>query len=267
MSCVLLVAVAACDRQAQPAIAAPPASCQPLPGASASSSEPLNSTALTAEPLLSPSSKASLRFTAPQLAEEISLPDPRKFQVEWASDFADTDALGIDIALDTGRPRRLPQTRSAILLGELCAVDAELAPGAHWLFAAPVSASGLVPRLAPGMPRAAIARRFFVGKAPRGEVGPSGAVWLRKPEGTYNGLQNAESVLFDAFVFSAAGTPLDATCTIGLRAPGVTGALRLPAPFSVQDMPNGDYDVDVSAPSARPVTSRFIVNRELGGPP
>jgi hypothetical protein len=117
------------------------------------------------------------------------------------------------------------------------------------------------------MPRAAIARRFFIGKAPPGEAGPSGAVWLRKPEGTYNGPQNAGRVLFDAFVFSAAGTPLDVTCTIGLRAPGVTGALRLPAPFSMQDMPSGDYDVDVSAPSARAVTSRFVVNRELAGPP
>jgi hypothetical protein len=47
----------------------------------------------------------------------------------------------------------------------------------------------------------------------------------------------------------------------------VSGELRFPSPFSVHDVPSGDYGVLVSAATATPVSARFTVNRELGGAP
>ena len=267
MFCVLLITVSACERQAPPATAVSAANCQPLPGTTAQVSGAANSTTLQTESALSPESKVSLRFEAPQFGEHVALADPRGYQVRWASELAEADALGVDLALDGERPRRLSGTQRVVTLGQLLPIDRELTPGAHWLFAAAVSASGLVPRGGPGLPRAAVARRFFIGGVANDVPSSSGALWLRKPEGTYNGATDSARVLCDAFMFSSAGTPLDAPLTIALRAPGITGELRLPAPFFMRDVPSGDYEVQVSAAGVGPSTTNFTVNRELGGTP
>ncbi|MEO8899926.1 MAG: hypothetical protein ABI627_00245 [Polyangiaceae bacterium] len=121
---------------------------------------------------------------------------------------------------------------------------------------------------APRLPRSAVARRFFVGKVAEHSGGPSGALWLRKPEGTYNGSASAR-VVFEPFAFSATGALVAAPCTIALAAgaPDASGELRQPAAFSVQNMPSGECAVSVSAPRARAVSLRFTVNHELGGGP
>ncbi len=152
-------------------------------------------------------------------------------------------------------------------MAELLDTGASLQPGSHWLFAAAVLPSGLVPRPAPGASRAAVARHFFVGPAPSGDTGPSGALWLRKPEGTYNGSKDAETLLFDVLVFSATGAPVEPLYTVSLNGAGRVGELHFPSPFAVHDVPSGEYTVAVSAPGAQPISARFTVNRELGGAP
>jgi hypothetical protein len=122
-----------------------------------------------------------------------------------------------------------------------------------------------VPRAVSGGPRAAQARRFFIGKTPDEAAGPSGAVWLRKPEGSYNGAKNSDSVVFEAFVFSSLGTPLDTPCTITLESPAVSGQLRLASPFVLHELPSGLYEVSTSAMTAGTSTTHFTVNRELAG--
>jgi hypothetical protein len=210
-----------------------------------------------------PLSPASLQFAAPELGEHVMSADPRSFRVHVVTDAVGPGVIGIDLALDAGRPRRSPLAETEIALGELLSEGAELMPGAHWLFAAPVLASGLVPRAASG--GAAKARRFFVGKTSDEAAGPSGAVWLRKPEGSYNGPKGSESMLFDAFVFSALGAELDTPCTITLRSPAVSGQLRLASPFVLHEVPSGVYEVSVSATAASTSTTLFTVNRELVG--
>jgi hypothetical protein len=259
---VLFVVVASCGRQAAPS-AVPAPNCAPLPVAS---TEPVrNNTKLQAELLDRPLAKATLSFAAPELGEHVPLTDPRSYRVRVSSDAIGPEVVGLELALDAGRPRHLSLAEPTIALGDLLSADAELLPGAHWLFAAPVLASGLVPRTAPGGPSAALARRFFVGKTPDEAAGPSGAVWLRKPEGSYNGAKNSESVLFDAFVFSALGTPLDTPSTITLASPAVTGQLQLVSPFVLREVPSGVYQVSVSALAASTSTTQFTVNRELAG--
>ena len=224
-----------------------------------------NSTPLESEVLDSPLAKASLYFAAPELGAHLTIADPRSYQVHVISDAVGPDVAGLELSLDAGRPRRVPVTDPTITLGELLSADAELRPGGHWLFAAPVLASGLVPRQTPGGPRTAKARRFFIGKTPDEAAGPSGAIWLRRPEGSYNGAQNSESVVFDAFVFSALGTQIDAPCTITLESPAVSGQVKLPSPFVLHRVPSGSYQVTASSSVASTSTTHFTVNRELGG--
>jgi hypothetical protein len=226
-----------------------------------------NSTTLRADVLESPRSLASLSFAAPELGEHLMNADPRSYRVQVIIDAVGPEVIGLELSLDGGRPRSLPLAAPTLTLGELLSEDAELAPGAHWLFAAPILASGLVPQLATGGPRTAKARRFFVGKTKDEALGPSGAVWLRKPEGSYNGPKSSESVLFDAFVFSALGVQVDVPCTISLRSPAVSGQLLLASPFVVHEVPSGVYEVSASAAAASTRTTRFTVNRELGGGP
>lgn len=234
-----------------------------MPSASA---EPVrNSTDLSADLLDTPLSKAAVSFAAPELGEHVMLAEPRHYRVQVISDAVGPEIVGVELALDSGRPRRLAVTEANITLGQLLSEDAELAPGSHWLFAAPVFASGLVPRAAAGHARAAKARRFFIGKGAGEAAGPSGAVWLRRPEGSYNGVKSGDSVTFDAFVFSALGAALDAPCTIALQSPKVNGQLRLPSPFTLHDVPSGVYEANVSALAAETRTTHFTVNRELGG--
>ena len=237
----------------------------PLPVSSAQAVQ--NSTALRAELLEGPLSPASLSFAAPELGEHVMVLDPRRYRVHLASDAAQPDFVGLEVSLDAGRPRRLSLAQPSITLGELLSEDAELVVGAHWLFAAPVSASGLVARTGPGAPRTARARRFFIGKSVSEASDPSGAVWLRKPEGSYNGPKSSEAVLFDAFVFSPSGVPIDQDYTITLRSPAVRGRLSLAAPFVLHEVPSGVYEVSVSALAAATIITHFTVNRELGGGP
>jgi len=261
---VLLVVVVSCNRQVQPIAAVPAANCGPAPVVSAA---PLNSTQLQAEELESPVSQASLHFGAPELGAHVTVADPRSYRVQIVTDAVGADIIGLDVALDEGRPRRVSVSAPTIALGQLLSEDAELTPGGHWLFAAPLVASGRVPRSALGGVRAATARRFFIGDTPDEAAGPSGAVWLRKPEGTYNGAKGNEAVLFDAFTFSALGAPIDTPCTITLRSASVSGQLRLASPFALHEVPSGLYDVSASASTARPSATHFIVNRELSGGP
>jgi len=191
--------------------------------------------------------------------------EPRGFRVQLLADVAAPEIAAVELSLDGGRPRRLPVTAPSIALGELLSEDAELTPGSHWLFAAPVLASGLVPRAVASGPRAAKARRFFIGKVADEAVGASGAVWLRQPEGSYNGAKSSDSVMFDAFVFSALGVEIDAPCTIVLRSPQVNGQLQLASPFLLHDVPSGAYEASASALSASTSIAHFTVNRELGG--
>ncbi len=266
---VSFTSFAACGTRSASSGAALPGNCQPLPGASARSDAAVvsNSTSLVAETLPSPTAKRRIYFGKPELAEEIPLEARLSYEVRLLRDKAGEEDGPIDVALDGERPRRLLASESAIPLARLLAADAELSAGAHWLFAAPVLASGLVPRNAPNLPRAGIARRFFIGKQPPSEPGPTGALWLRKPEGTYNGAEAADHVLFDVFVFSAAGAPLDAPYTVTLHGPNISGDLRLASPFLVHGLPSGDYEVAVSALTAKPLAARFVVNRELAGAP
>ncbi|HKO48074.1 MAG TPA: hypothetical protein VJV79_10140 [Polyangiaceae bacterium] len=224
-----------------------------------------NSTKLEADVVDSPLATAALQFAAPELGAHVMIADPRSFRVRLISDAVGPEVAGIDLSLDAGRPRRISVSEPTIALGDLLSADLELAPGAHWLFAAPVLASGLVPRAASGGARTAQARRFFVGKTPDEAQGPSAAVWLRKPEGSYNGPKSSESVLFEAFVFSALGAAIDTPTTITLRSPAVSGQLRLLSPFVVHEVPSGVYEVTTSAPAAAPSTTYFTVNRELAG--
>jgi len=224
-----------------------------------------NSTKLQSNVLDSPLSRAGLYFAAPELGAHVMIADPRSYQVHVISDAAGPDLAGIDLSLDAGRPRRVTIAEPTLALGELLSADAELTPGAHWLFAAPVLASGLVPRQVSGGPRTARARRFFIGKTPDEAAGPSGAVWLRKPEGSYNGAQSSDSVVFDAFVFSALGVQIDSPCTITLESPVIRGQLQLASPFVLHDVPSGVYQVTASATAALASTTHFTVNRELAG--
>jgi hypothetical protein len=255
--------VVSCGGHAAPNTAVPASRSLSLPRASA---VPVpNSTKLQAEVLGSPVSKVSLYFAAPELGARVTNADPRDYRVHVISDAVGSDVAGIELALDAGRPRRISVDDATILLGQLLSADADLLPGAHWLFAAPILASGLVPRVAPGGLHAAKARRFFVGNAPGEAPDPGGAVWLRKPEGSYNGAKQSEAVLFEAIVFSPLGAPIDIPCTITLRAPGLGGRLQLPSPFVLRDVPSGVYEVTASAPAASSSMTYFTVNRELAG--
>ncbi len=243
----------------------PAASCVPAPVVHV---EPVqNSTALRAEVLESPVSPATLSFVAPQLGEHVPLTEPRSYRVQLLGQGLGPDVIALELSLDSGRPRRLPLSRLNITLAELLSEDAALGAGSHWLFAAPVLASGLVPRATSGGARAARARRFFVGTAVDEAQGPSGAVWLRRPDGSYNGRKGAESVMFEAFVFSATGDPLEEPTTITLRSPKVSGELRFASPFMVHQVPSGVYEVSTSARAAPANTTYFTVNRELGDGP
>jgi len=260
---VLFALAGSCGGHAPPPSSVPASNC--APPAAASSEPVLNDTKLRADPLESPRSVASLYFAAPELGAHLMDADPRSYRVHVISDAVGPEVIGLELALDAGRPRRVSLTEPAISLGELLSEDTELVPGAHWLFAAPVLASGLVPRAAEGSARVARARRFYIGNTPNEAAGPSGAVWLRKPEGSYNGAKSGESVMFDAFVFSALGVQIDVPCTITLRSPAVSGQLLLASPFVLHEVPSGTYEVSASATAASTRTTRFTVNRELGG--
>ena len=228
---------------------------------------PANGTPLRIEAAPSPRAALELSIVSPALGELITAADPGAYSVGLALSGALDDVNGIEVALDAGRPRRLAPGRSGVSLNELLPADSALSQGAHWLFAAPVSASGLVPRRAPDGLRVALARRFFVGQVPSAEAGPSGAVWLRSPEGTYNGARRADRVLFDAYAFSATGALLDAPCTLLLRGPGISGEMRQASPFFGLELASGEYEASVSSAGARASSTRFTVNRELGGGP
>lgn len=193
------------------------------------------------------------------------LADPRSYRVRVIVDAIGPDIIGLELGLDAGRPRRVSLAEPSIALGELLSADAELGNGAHWLFAAPIAASDLVPRAVAGGARAAQARRFFIGKTPDEAAGASGSVWLRRPDGSYNGVKNGGSVLFEAFVFSALGAALDTPSTITLESVAVRGQLRLASPFVLHDVPSGLYEVTASATAASTRTTHFTVNRELAG--
>jgi hypothetical protein len=232
---------------------------------------PLNTTGLSTSSLEIPISSISLRISQPDLGQIIPSAAAARYEARFVVNSSKADpllagepeseALVVAVALDNGRPRRVALSRAAITLRELVAADQELSDGEHWLFAAPLPARG-VPAPAPGAPRSAVARRFFVGKVTRADSGASGALWLLSPEGTYNG-PSATSVVVDAFAFDAAGESLSTRPTVALRGPGISGEVRLASPFAIGKFSSGDYDSTASAPGANPVSTRFTINREL----
>lgn len=209
-----------------------------------------------------PVSNGSVRFVAPLRGEQITVEQAPSYELRWASEQLDPDALGFDIALDGNRPRRLPLAQSSMPLSSLVPADEALSPGRHWLFLAPIAASGVIPKRAPDGPRSAVAVEFRVGTAPAaGEA--KGALWLRKPEGTYNGAA-AEHVLFDAQAFAENGSPLAEPCTLSLRGPA-SGEFGIAGPVSVPALGSGDYEIQPSASGFESFPPRrFTVNAELG---
>lgn len=189
--------------------------------------------------------------------------EPRSYRVSLRVGGLGPDIAALELSLDGGRPRRLSPTEPSISLGELSSEDQELRGGSHWLFAAAVLTSGVVPRIEGSQRRAAMGRYFFVGKS-ADEAPASGTVWLRKPDGSYNGAKSSQSVLFEALYFLADGAPTGFRCSIALHSPKVNGELLLDSPFLLYDLPSGVYEVNASALSATSST-RFTVNRELGG--
>jgi len=242
---------------------------------SATADAALNSTGLLTRSLDIPVSNMSVRISQPELGQVIPNADAARYEARFVVSSSKTDpllvgrpdseALVVAVALDGGRPRRVALGRAAVTLGELIRVDQELTEGEHWLFAAPLPASG-VPAPAAGSPRSAVARHFFVGKVPSDHADASGAVWLLLPDGTYNG-PYAGNVVFDAFAFNATGMPLATLPTIALSGPGVSGEVRLASPFAIGKFGNGDFDVKASAPSANPISIRFTINSELSEHP
>ncbi|HEX3855402.1 MAG TPA: hypothetical protein VHW01_30780, partial [Polyangiaceae bacterium] len=236
----VMAVTAACQRQA-PATAAAPVKCPPPPASMSTSADaPLNTTGLLTRSLDIPVSNMSVRISQPDLGQVIPSADASRYEARFVVSASKTDpllvgrpdseALVVAVALDAGRPRRVALGRAAITLSELLRVDEQLTDGEHWLFAAPLVASG-VPEPRKGSPRSAVARRFFVGTVPSDHVQASGAVWLLAPEGTYNEL-SAGNVVFDAFAFNATGMPLATEPTLALSGPGVSGELRLASPFT-----------------------------------
>ncbi len=226
---------------------------------------PRNSTGLTLEPVATPISEASAHFVTPGWGDRLALADAARYEVHWVSERLEPDALGVDIALDAQRPRRLPRAESMIPLGQLLAAGEQLSLGEHWLFAAPISATGVVPKRAEGAPPSAVAVRFWVGDAPQVPPPATGVVWLRKPEGTYNGAK-AEHVLFDAQAFGANGAPLALPCALQLRGKA-SGEVAFPAPFSAVTLASGDYEISASAPGVAAAAVRSVtVNQELDKP-
>ena len=268
-----MTGTAACQRLAPPATAA--VKCPPPPASLlASADAPLNTTGLETRSLDIPISNMSLRISQPDLGQVIPSADAGRYEARFVVSASKVDPLlagrpaseasVFAVALDGGRPRRVALSHAAITLSELIPVDAELTDGEHWLFAAPLPAGG-VPEPSKGSPRSAVARRFFVGKVPSDHSQASGAVWLLAPDGTYNGPSG--DVVVDAFAFSATGMPLATEPTISLSGPGVSGEVRAASPFAIGKLANGDFDVQASAPSARPVTVRITINRELSVQP
>jgi len=223
----------------------------------------VNDTGLELERLVTPISQASVRLDSPQPGDHIALAAARDYTVHWSSEHLDPDALGIDVALDSYRPHRVAANETVIALGTLVTAGEELLAGEHWLFAAPIAASGLVPSRAPNGPSSAVAVRFVVGET-SGTGTSSGALWLRKPEGTYNG-SSAAHVLFDAHAFGADGKALAQPSMLTLHGK-VQGQLAFSAPFFVRTLASGDYEVSASAPGLARSGHAFTVNAELGGP-
>jgi hypothetical protein len=228
---------------------------------------------LLAKELDSPISRANVSFSAPSFGEQIALANARSYGVRWVSSELDADVLGVDVALDGQRPRRLPASVSSITLGLLASEDEPLAVGKHWLFAAPVSASGLVPRPRVGAPRSAVALEFLIADASSstrepavpGSAHAGGALWLRQPAGTYNG-PSSEQVLVDALAFAENGASVATPCALQV-AGAASGELDFPGPFLLFALLSGDYEFRASAASNALSAARFItVNRELGGP-
>lgn len=209
-----------------------------------------------------PVSQGSVRFVAPLRGEQITIEQARGYELRWASEQLDADALGFDIALDGNRPRRLPLAQSSMPLSSLVPADDALSPGRHWLFLASIEASGVIPkRSLDGLP-SAVAVEFQVGAVPVASDA-KGALWLRKPEGTYNGAAS-EHVLFDAQAFAENGSPLAEPCTLSLRGPA-SGELGISGPVSVPALGSGDYEIQPLASGFESFPPRhFTVNAELG---
>jgi hypothetical protein len=223
----------------------------------------VNTTGLGIDASATPISPASVSFVAPTAGEHIAASNARSYEVRWTSQHLDADSGVLEIALDSARPRRLLASSSQVTLGLLLPVAEELGAGEHWLFAAPVTASGLLASVAPGAPRSAVALRFVIGAG--APSAGSGVVWLRRPEGTYNGA-SAEHVLFDAQAFDANGTALATPCTFYLRGKR-SGELGFPGAFWANSLASGDYEISASAANAAPSPTQTItVNAELGGP-
>ncbi len=181
------------------------------------------------------------------------------------TDAVGPEIVGLELALDAGRPRRVSIAEPHDCLGRI----AERRRRARARPTLAIRSSGLGLRPSPPARFGWTARGQGASLLHRQDVGrgarPSGAVWLRRPEGSYNGAKSSEAVTFDAFVFSALGAELETPCTITLESSAVSGQLRLASPFLLRDVPSGVYEVSASASAAATRTTFFTVNRELVG--
>jgi len=262
-SALFILASACSSRPSSPAASA---NARPNPPpAPELAQERVDTLGVVIAPLEPPVSEASARFVSPSSGERVALSAARAYDVRWSIEHLDSDALGIDVALDAFRSRRLPASSSGLTLGLLVPAGEQLAAGTHWLFVAPISASGLVPRRSPAAPATAVAVRFQLGDLPVDPASARGAIWLRKPEGTLNG-PSAEHVLFDVQPFAENGAPLAGPCRLVVRGP-LSGELDLDGPISALSLAAGDYELSASAAGAAPAAARLItVNPELGRP-
>jgi hypothetical protein len=193
------------------------------------------------------------------------------------------DGLRLLLILDDYPPYVLEKPERPVTLGDLVPADRELSPGTHQLFVAAISADGTsIHAPSPGSLAPFAAVDFWVGdaKASPPAQPPGPRLVQLAPRGTFNGEEQADSVLVD---FRLLGVPPDSPAKVQVdvrqlppssNSPGTLRVgrgqlVRLEAPAS------GDYEVtlrlldevDTAVNSPALVSSRVItVNRDAPMP-
>lgn len=175
----------------------------------------------------------------------------------------------VAVALDDHPPRHFP-TLDRVRLSELTPEGAALADGSHTLVVAAIDERGVAHRRRSGGSRAPYAAVVFHVGARERSAPRAPFVVLLSPRGTYNGERAADSMLVDALVLGAEGSP-----SLEVR---VTGAgVDTRAPLSahglgvVYGLPSGDLEVEVTAApqgagEVTPTAARRTVTVNLDAP-
>ncbi|MCC6214670.1 MAG: hypothetical protein IT376_07360 [Polyangiaceae bacterium] len=175
----------------------------------------------------------------------------------------------VAVALDDHSPRRFPAL-DRVRLGELAPEGAPLADGAHTLVVAALDERGVAHRRTSAASRGPYAAVVFHVGARDRTAAPAPFVVLLSPRGTYNGERAADSMLVDALVLGAQGSP---SLAVRITGPGVDAR----APLSAHGLgvayglPSGDLEVEVAAapPGAgerAPAAARRTVTVNLDAP-